>query len=394
MQNMLIEKCRSFMPLSRTNINMLNSETSEMIHFHKFSTPKFIEEEFTRNAFKLLIKYNLIKKNQTVLFKDRLKMSYLIIIKEKIQISLGPFIDESIKQDDIKFIGHSMKLTSENILILQNYFTKIPIITYDEASYIAKIFRSIIDNNLDDTEIIKDIIRSKLPKENKYSNKFEQYDFVEQNYKKENEILHYIEKGDVDSLASLLELEYDQINIPSRNKYDPLRDTKNLAITSNSISARAAIRGGLNVHLAHSISTKYAIEIEKQTTVDAVMKLANELIIEYTQCVRDYSLEKFSPLIKDALIIIRKNITSQINLKSIASLLHTSNEHLSREFKKEMGKNITDYINELKIKESLDLVKSKKYSISDIAYIFGYSSSSYYSTVFKKIIGVSPVSYR
>ena len=386
------------MSVSRTNIRILDPKMDQMIHFNKFDPPKFIEEEFPKNAHKLLSKYGASDGKQVVLFRDGLRMSYLVIMlkskdTEPILVSLGPFMDKELQREDIKLLGHSMKLSSENILILHNYYNKLPLYSPEEISDIADIFSGILNSALLPAELLSDVIRTRLPKENEYSHKFVQYDYVDENYKRENEVLNYIETGNVEALSALSNLNYDKINIPTRTKYDPLRDTKNLTIALNSISARAAIKGGLSLHLAHSISTKYAIAIESQISSEGCFNVARNLLKEYAECVRDYSLEKYPPLIKEALIIIRKNIASHISLNDIAAKLHVSSAHLCREFKREMGLNLTDYINELKINESLDLVKSKKYSISDIAFIFGYSSSTYYSSVFKKIMGVSPSRY-
>lgn len=322
-------------------------------------------------------------------------MGYIIcfINKENSLVSIGPFLNEKIKKDEIKYLGHNMHLSIENLAILENYYSKLPLYNEEEIQDIAFILINFLLNDCCKPELVYDIERSKLPQENQYSNKFVQYDFVEQNYQRENEIVKAIETGDVEGLQILTNLSYEQIRIPSRNKYDPLRDTKNLTITLNSISTRAAIRGGLNVNLAHSISTKYAILIEGQKTVEGVLNLSGKILKEYAKSVREYSLSKYTPLVRDTLIIIRSNITQPIGLSEIAKKLNTSKEHLSRIFKKELGKNITDYINEIKIKESLILVKSKKYSISKIAYMFGFSSSAYYSTIFKKIMGCSPKIY-
>ncbi len=399
MINAIVEKCEKFMSVSRTNIRILNPETGEMILLNKFDPPKFIEKEFQKNAHNLLSKYSLFDGKPVVLFRDGLLMSYLVVIlrnkdAKPVLVSLGPFMDKELKPEDIKHLGHSIKLSSENILILHNYYNKLPLYSSEEISDIADILISILNNPLSPTELLSDVIRTRLPKENEFSHKFVQYDYVDENYKRENEVLHYIETGNVEALAALSNLSYDRVNIPRRTKYDPLRDTKNLTIVLNSISARTAIKGGLSLHLAHSISTKYAIAIERQISSEGCYSLASNLLREYAECVRNYSLDKYPQLIKDALIIIRKNIASHIGLNDIAAKLHVSREHLCREFKREMGQNLTDYINELKINESLDLVKSKKYSVSDIAFIFGYSSSTYYSIVFKKIMGVPPSRYQ
>lgn len=388
-------KCKKFMVFSSTNIAIFGKETSLITAFTHFSAPKFLEERLKKNIQKISKKYASAKDETVVLFLDELRMGYIIcfINKENSLVSIGPFLNEKIKKDEIKYLGHNMHLSIENLAILENYYSKLPLYNEEEIQDIAFILINFLLNDCCKPELVYDIERSKLPQENQYSNKFVQYDFVEQNYQRENEIVKAIETGDVEGLQILTNLSYEQIRIPSRNKYDPLRDTKNLTITLNSISTRAAIRGGLNVNLAHSISTKYAILIEGQKTVEGVLNLSGKILKEYAKSVREYSLSKYTPLVRDTLIIIRSNITQPIGLSEIAKKLNTSKEHLSRIFKKELGKNITDYINEIKIKESLILVKSKKYSISKIAYMFGFSSSAYYSTIFKKIMGCSPKIY-
>lgn len=399
MINQLLKSSKAYMTLSRTNILILDLTTGETNGFNHFSMPKFIENQLMKNISLVSRKHDVKDGSQTILYKDQLKMCYLIMIfteksAKKYAVSLGPFLDRRIQHEEIKYLGHSMKLTSENIVILRNYYSKLPQYDIKQIHDISSLSVSIFNNKIPDTHLIIDTERTNLPKENKYSSKFEQYDFVEQNYKRENEIMECIETGDTDRVSRLINLSYEQVNVPARSKYNPLRDIKNLTITLNSVSTRAAIRGGLNVHLAHSISTKYAVAIESQETIEGVLKLTPKLVYEFCKSVRDYSLQKYSPLIKKTLIYIRKNISSSISLEDIASKLHTSKEHLSRAFKKEMNMNITDYIHEIKVKESLDLIKSNKFSISDIAFMFGYSSSAYFSSVFKKVMGVSPKHYK
>lgn len=394
----LKEVSKAYMTICRTNLQIFDLIEDEVLCFNHFSIPKFIDDKVKKNIFTTYQKHSPLNNNQTILYRDRLKMCYLITIYEegdsqKFAVALGPFLDGRILKEEVKYLGHSMKLSSENIVILRNCYSKLPQYDKEQIESIAGITIGLYSKQLPESNVIIDIERSNLPKENRYSNKFNQYDFVEQNYQRENEIMKCIETGDTEQASKLVNLSYEQVNVPARSKYNPLRDIKNLTITLNSVSTRAAVRGGLNVHLAHSISTKYAIAIESQETVEGVLKLTPKLVMEYCRNVRNYSIKKYSSLVGKTLIIIRKNISSSISLSEVAKQLHTSKEHLCRVFKKEMGEAITDYIHKSKIHESLDLINSQKYSVSDIAFMFGYSSSSYYSSVFKRVMGVSPKKY-
>ena len=231
----------------------------------------------------------------------------------------------------------------------------------------------------------------KRPRETRaIDNKFQHFDFVEENYESEKRMLKAIENGDMSYINSLIRGTDATMRIPSRFPSDPLREKKNLAITMNSIAMRSALKGGLNPSIAHSLSHNFAISIEAQTSPEAITDLTEKILKPYVQSVKKIGLKNHSEVIIEAVNHIRRHMTEKISLKDIADSLHLSPEHLSRKFKEEMSMNITDYIHKVKIEESCNLLTSNLYSVSEIAYIFGYSSPAHYTKTFSKVLGLSP----
>ena len=64
-----------------------------------------------------------------------------------------------------------------------------------------------------------------------------------------------------------------------------------------------------------------------------------------------------------------------------------------KRFKKEIGKSIHDYINKIRILNSLDYYKYDNYILST-ALKNGFNSIEYYSEIFKKVMGVNPMKYK
>lgn len=64
-----------------------------------------------------------------------------------------------------------------------------------------------------------------------------------------------------------------------------------------------------------------------------------------------------------------------------------------KKFKKELNISIHEYINTMRIYNSLSYFRDDNYIIS-IAFKNGFNSLEYFSEVFKKIMGVSPIIYR
>lgn len=87
----------------------------------------------------------------------------------------------------------------------------------------------------------------------------------------------------------------------------------------------------------------------------------------------------------------KENITAVI----VAGEVYLNPSYFSTLFKRVMGISFTRYLNELRVEESKRLLKSEEdHAIQDIANDIGYRSQSYYSKVFKKYTGLTPNEYR
>ena len=53
-----------------------------------------------------------------------------------------------------------------------------------------------------------------------------------------------------------------------------------------------------------------------------------------------------------------------------------------------------EYVNEVRINKSIELLKDPNYKLKDIYKLVGYSKANYYNKVFKLKIGISPMQYR
>lgn len=110
---------------------------------------------------------------------------------------------------------------------------------------------------------------------------------------------------------------------------------------------------------------------------------------EYTE---DIAL---SPCVKAALEFIDRNYNTDLSATTIAGEVFVSRSHLSRVFKKETGIELVKYITNVRMKHAEQLLKEgKKKSVTEIAQACGFTDSNYFSYVFKKTTGLSPLKYR
>ena len=98
--------------------------------------------------------------------------------------------------------------------------------------------------------------------------------------------------------------------------------------------------------------------------------------------------------VREAMEYVRRNLDKELSRAQIAEAIFLSPEHLSRLFKRETGGSLSDYILTERMRVAQSLLADTDVPVSLVASKVGYSNFSYFSQVFKKFSGCSPVEYR
>ena len=99
-------------------------------------------------------------------------------------------------------------------------------------------------------------------------------------------------------------------------------------------------------------------------------------------------------LIKNSCDYINSNFSnSALRINDVANYVGLSKNYFSTLFSTIKGKTFTDYLTEIRIKESQKLILTSKYRNYEIAYKVGFENPTYFSFAFKKFVGVNPTDY-
>ncbi len=90
---------------------------------------------------------------------------------------------------------------------------------------------------------------------------------------------------------------------------------------------------------------------------------------------------------------ISQNYMNAVTNKSLAEIFHFHPNYISSQFRRNTGKPLHRYVIETRILNSVSLIESGKYSLTEIALMCGFNDYNYFSRCFKKYIGVSPHGY-
>ena len=91
---------------------------------------------------------------------------------------------------------------------------------------------------------------------------------------------------------------------------------------------------------------------------------------------------------------INCHICEDLSIDSICSALHVSKYHFCRQFKKTSGMTVMEYILSTRIVMAENMLLNDDLSITEISYRCGFSSTAYFSRIFKEKTGQTPLSYR
>lgn len=91
---------------------------------------------------------------------------------------------------------------------------------------------------------------------------------------------------------------------------------------------------------------------------------------------------------------IHMHLHRDLSRSEIAESVHLNPEYLSHLFKRETGGSLGEYIISEKLKIAKSLLEGTDIKVSIVAGKVGFASFSYFSQVFKKNTGLSPLEYR
>ena len=96
----------------------------------------------------------------------------------------------------------------------------------------------------------------------------------------------------------------------------------------------------------------------------------------------------------DILMYIQEHYAEKITLADIAATANICQSECCRFFKKHMNESLFDYLLSFRIEKSLPLLVDQQLSITEISNLCGFSSSSYYTKVFREHMGCTPTAYQ
>ncbi|MCI8711897.1 MAG: AraC family transcriptional regulator [Ruminococcus sp.] len=213
-------------------------------------------------------------------------------------------------------------------------------------------------------------------------------------YLYEQELFSYVRTGDEHGLETFL--AHSTVGLVAGvTAKNPLRNLKNLFISSITQATRAAVTGGLDTEQAYHLSDVYIQECEVLQDINAVARLQYSMLLDFTRRVAKSRIPGgMSTEVFRCVQFISCHTADSISIDDVVAHVGRSRSYLTKKFKKELGFDMGAFIMRCKLEEAKSLLANTSKSLSEISNYLCFSSQSYFQTVFKKQFGITPMQYR
>lgn len=208
---------------------------------------------------------------------------------------------------------------------------------------------------------------------------------------KERELLFAIRRGDEAESRRVLNELLGAVFFSSGHRFDAIR-FRGLELLV--LLSRAAMEAGAEAEEVLGLNFRYLRRFQDLDSTEDLAYLLDSILGRFMRLAFSLKTVKHATAIKKALRFIRERYASEFSLSEVAEAAGLSAAYFSKVFKSELGESFSEHVNRLRIERAVILLTGSELSLAEIAGQVGFEDQSYFTKVFKRIIGISPGRYR
>lgn len=102
----------------------------------------------------------------------------------------------------------------------------------------------------------------------------------------------------------------------------------------------------------------------------------------------------YSGPVRDAVAYLGKHYARQSVIGDFCEAYHYSRQYISRRFHQETGRTAMQYLQDIRLEKSCELLAGSDLQVQEIAAAVGYEDLKYFGMLFKRVLNMTPGAYR
>lgn len=311
---------------------------------------------------------------------------------------IGPFLNRAQTQEQAYGIAIEMGVLESKLDQFSRMIMDILPMSYSGIMSFIHLYSILMfDKDIKDSEIhiVIDYVTDREIETNLTKRLFDAREFDQRHstYDFEMNIMNVVKNGEMEALQSSLNATCE--GTPGIMSRDSIRQARYSFVTFVSSLTRAAIEGGVDEETAFSLSDLLCQKMDSYRDLNDIYTLASKAAYTFTEKVAEIKNKAlFTKTVQSCCDYINTHLHQEIYVPYLAEIVDLSPRSLAQHFKTEVGLSIVDYINQQRVNEAKSLLKYTKYTLNEISNFLLFASQSYFSMVFKRVVGMTPQAYR
>ncbi len=305
-------------------------------------------------------------------------------------VMAGPFLLESLDTLFIQELAERFDAPLSALLDLYEKAQSIEVLAPARANALSRLMNHLFPAN-GDTEALR---QRTAMQQRRIGESIQAYKGFSEGvpaypYEKEQALMRYVEEGNAQEASRILN---DLLGYALFSTGGALETVKCWASELCALLSRAASRdqSGSAFRMNHS----FMRSLWDADSSETLALLMQELVERFCQSVFPGALRGDSSAVLRAVRYMEVHYAEDINLAEVAKNVYLSPSYLSTLFKKAMGLSFSEYLTSVRIGEAKRRLSRTWDSVTEIAYAVGFDSQSYFSKVFRRLVGMSPTEYQ
>ena len=183
------------------------------------------------------------------------------------------------------------------------------------------------------------------------------------------------------------------IQIPKKNGLEVMKESKKAGLMPVTIILSCHEDFSYAREALHLGATEYMLKPIRATDLLAsINQICDEKFAVPVR--KESSVKSTNSYVDDAVSFIKEHYNEAISQETVAEKLGISTGYLSTLFKQSLNTRFVDFLNSVRIEKACSYLTQNSLKSYEIAYKVGFNDEKYFSRVFKKMKGVSPMEYK
>lgn len=110
--------------------------------------------------------------------------------------------------------------------------------------------------------------------------------------------------------------------------------------------------------------------------------------------IHDQRSQRYRARLSQAVLFIEQHLEEELNREQVARHCGMSSSHFSHLLRKETGKTFSEWVSFYRIRRACQLLARSRENLAEIAAGCGFADQSYFTKIFRKLVGQNPLQYR